>query len=191
MDLILASTSVYRAQLLKRLGLPFRCEPPLSDEKRLPDEAPEAMARRLSLLKATAVAQKYPGALVIGSDQVAALGSTVLGKPGGYDGAFEQLSASSGRQLLFYTGLAVVCLSRQFERNHVEPFRVNFRDLSTQEISNYLQREQPYDCAGSFKCEGLGVALFTHLSGDDPTSLQGLPLIPLTGMLNEAGVNIL
>jgi septum formation protein len=191
MDLILASTSPYRAELLKRLRQPFTCEPPLTEEIRLPGEAPQVLARRLSLLKAQAVARQNPDALVIGSDQVAALGNTVLGKPGSYDAAFSQLTRCSGRQVRFYTGLSVVCARQDFTRQHVEPFTVNFRTLSEHNIARYLELEEPYDCAGSFKCEGLGVVLFTHLTGDDPTSLQGLPLISLAGMLKEAGVSII
>ena len=191
MDVILASSSAYRQRLLARLQIPFSCISPDVDETRLADEAPAAMARRLALAKARSVARAHPEALVIGSDQVAALGDTVIGKPGGHKAAFAQLRASAGRELAFHTGLALHCAASGFERFHVEPFSVHFRELSDKSIENYLQIEQPYDCAGSFKWEGLGIALFRRLAGDDPTSLEGLPLIALTGLLAEAGLPVL
>jgi MAF protein len=191
MDLILASTSPYRRQLLERLGLPFNCVPPEIPETRLPDERPEDLAGRLALEKARAVAQQFPEALVIGSDQVASLDEEIIGKPGNHESARDQLSNSSGREVRFFTGLAVICERSGYEATHVEPFRVKFRTLSRPVIEKYLHREQPYDCAGSFKCEGLGISLFTRLSGDDPTSLEGLPLISLTTLLNEAGLAVL
>ena len=149
------------------------------------------MARRLALAKARSIAADYPDALVIGSDQVAAVDDRVIGKPGTHARACEQLQDSSGREVHFYTGLALVCHSRSIERFHVEPFSVHFRALDRARIEHYLQREQPYDCAGSFKCEGLGIALFTRMDGDDPTSLEGLPLIALTNLLAEVGVDVL
>ena len=191
MNLILASTSPYRRQLLERLGLAFECQPPGTDETALPDELPEALASRLALEKAMSVARQNPGALVIGSDQVAALGDKLLGKPGNHAAATEQLRSCSGRLVRFYTAVSVVCVERSFQRQHVEPFTVEFRSLSDQAIENYLRRDQPYDSAGSFRCEGLGIALFSRASGNDPSSLVGLPLISLTTMLKEAGIDIL
>jgi septum formation protein len=186
MQLILASTSPYRRQLLARLGQAFECHPPGTDESVLPGEEPGDLAGRLAEAKARAVAQLYPDALVIGSDQVAALGTQLLGKPGNHGAAVDQLRLCSGREVQFFTGLTVMCANRGFVRQCVEPFSVYFRSLSEAEIEDYLQREQPYDCAGSFKCEGLGISLFTRLSGDDPTSLEGLPLIRLSAMLRAA-----
>ena len=187
MDLILASTSPYRRELLQRLGIPFTCISPNVDETAVPDEQPQDLARRLALQKAQAVAPEYPGALVIGSDQVATLDGTLLGKPGTHSAAFEQLQNCSGRDVHFFTGVALVCASSGLVSTHVEPFKVRFRHLHDAQIENYLRREQPYDCAGSFKCEGLGIVLFEQLNGNDPTSLQGLPLIALTTMLNNSG----
>lgn len=201
MDIILASTSPYRRRLLERLQIRFRCLPPDVDESRLPGEMPAVMASRLALAKARSVALAHPDALVIGSDQVAALegipdhksaaGTSILGKPGNHEAARAQLQASSGRVACFYTGIALSCIATGFERFHVEPFRVYFREIDDKSIENYLLREQPYDCAGSFKCEGLGIALFERLEGRDPTGLEGLPLITLTGLLAEAGCPVL
>ncbi|MEJ2532622.1 MAG: Maf family nucleotide pyrophosphatase [Halioglobus sp.] len=190
-DIILASSSPYRRQLLERLQLPFRCVPPEADETPLPGEHPGALAGRLALDKARVVAAVEPRALVIGSDQVASLDGLVLGKPGSHAAARQQLRASSGRVLHFWTGLAVVCRARGLELRHTEPFSVHFRDLADAAIDAYLTREQPFDCAGSFKWEGLGIALFEKLAGNDPTSLEGLPLIALTGLLGQAGIDIL
>ena len=191
MDIILASTSPYRQRLLERLQLPFQCHSPAVDETRLPGEPPARMAARLALAKARSVGANYPDALVIGSDQVAALDERVMGKPGNYEAARAQLKASAGRVVHFYTGVALYRARDALEQFHVEPFKVHFRDLDDQSISNYLQREQPYDCAGSFKCEGLGIALFSRLEGRDPTSLEGLPLIALCDLLALAGVAVL
>ena len=191
MDIILASTSPYRRALLQRLQLPFSCVAPAVDEARLPGEAPAAMAGRLALAKAESVARLHPEALVIGSDQVAALGDRVLGKPGSHEAARAQLQACSDRELHFHTGVALACAARELQQFHVEPFRVFFRSLDSARIDAYLRREQPYDCAGSFKWEGLGIALFTRLQGDDPTSLEGLPLVSLVRLLEVAGVDVL
>ncbi len=191
MDIILASSSPYRQRLLARLQIPFHSVAPEVDETRLPNEAPAAMAARLSLAKARSIALAHPDALVIGSDQVASLGDRVMGKPGAYEAAFAQLRSSAGREVCFHTGLALHCAARGFERFHVEPFSVYFRELSDKSIENYLRMEQPYDCAGSFKWEGLGIALFERMAGDDPTSLEGLPLIALTDMLAAAGLPVL
>ncbi|MEZ5573137.1 MAG: Maf family nucleotide pyrophosphatase [Halioglobus sp.] len=191
MDIILASTSPYRRALLERLRLHFRCESPKIDEVRLPQEMPECMAKRLALSKAESVATANPSALVIGSDQVAVVDGSILGKPGGFNQAAKQLRDSSGRNACFYTAVALVCVDRAFLRFHVEPYNVKFRLLTETQIANYLALEEPYDCAGSFKVEGLGIALFESLNGNDPTSLEGLPLITLTKFLADAGVDIL
>lgn len=188
-NLILASTSPYRRSLLKRLRLPFKCQSPDADETPLTNEAPEDLVYRLALAKARAVSRVNQAATVIGSDQVASLDGEILGKPGNHSAATGQLRACSGRQVNFYTGLAVVNENSGFQQVHVEPFTVVFRDLSDAMIDNYLHLEQPYDCAGSFKCEGLGIALFSRLHGDDPTALEGLPLISLASMLDAAGIN--
>ncbi|WP_197911786.1 Maf family protein [Kineobactrum salinum] len=191
MDLILASTSLYRKRLLQRLQLPFRCIAPRVDETAQPAEAAPAMAARLALAKARVVAAANPGSLVIGSDQVAALEGSPIGKPGTHTRAREQLLAAAGRTVQFHTAVALCWQQRDMEQLHTEPFTVQFRPLSATMIESYLQREQPYDCAGSFKCEGLGIALFESLAGTDPTSLEGLPLIALTGMLAKAGYPVL
>jgi septum formation protein len=191
MEIVLASTSPYRRRLLQRLQFPFRCLPPVTDESPLPGETPAALAGRLALAKAKSVAASYPGALVIGSDQVASLDGELLGKPCSHAAAAAQLRACSGRELQFHTAVAVVCPARSIELQHTEPFAVQFRRLSERTIEDYLQREAPYDCAGSFKCEGLGIALFRSLNGRDPTSLEGLPLIALTTLLRRAGVRVL
>jgi septum formation protein len=188
-NLILASTSPYRRSLLKRLQLPFECQSPDADETPLTNEAPADLVYRLALAKATSISRDHQAATVIGSDQVASLDGKILGKPGNHSTASGQLRACSGREVKFYTGLAVVSENSGFQQVHVEPFTVVFRDLSDAMIDNYLHMEQPYDCAGSFKCEGLGIALFARLHGDDPTALEGLPLISLVTMLDAAGIN--
>ncbi len=191
MELILASTSRYRRSLLERLQLPFHCQPPQVDETPRDGEGPEQLALRLARAKASAIASRHPGALVIGSDQVACLDGELLGKPGNRDGARAQLAASSGKTVAFYTGLALRGIDAQVDASVVEPFSVHFRDLSASEIENYLTREQPYDCAGSFKCEGLGIALFARMEGRDPTALEGLPLMATCELLRDAGLNVL
>ena len=191
MDLILASTSPYRQKLLERLQLPFRCVAPDTDESSHPGEQPPALAGRLARAKAQSIAGDYPDAIIIGSDQVASLNGSLMGKPGTHEAAVKQLKASSGQQVRFHTGVALACATRQLDWFHVEPFTAHFRQLTDSTIEDYLRREQAYDCAGSFKCEGLGIALFERLEGDDPTSLEGLPLIALTGLLTRAGLSIL
>lgn len=191
MEIILASTSPYRRALLERLRVKFQCIPPCVAEDIIDGEKPAGMAARLAKSKAHAVAILHPQALVIGSDQVAAIDDEVFGKPGNFKNAKAQLQASSGREVRFYTAVSLLCLDRGLELFHVEQFSARFRALSDARIENYLQREQPYDCAGSFKVEGLGIALFEKLVGDDPTSLEGLPLIKLTELLADAGVNVL
>ncbi|WP_269845665.1 Maf family protein [Haliea alexandrii] len=191
MDLILASTSPYRKALLARLQRPFRCLPPETDETPQVGESGEQLALRLAVDKARSVARAHPHSLIIGSDQVAVLDDTLIGKPGNLDNARQQLSASSGRRVLFLTGLALCHAASGLELTHVEPFSVHFRELSAAAIESYLAREQPLDCAGSFKCEGLGIALFNRMEGADPTSLEGLPLIALTSLLGQAGYPVL
>lgn len=189
MELILASTSPYRRKLLERLQIPFTCVAPNVAETPLPDELPQDLALRLALDKARAVADDYPGALVLGSDQVASINGRIAGKPGNALNASRQLADSSGNQVCFYTGLALVHRHAGFEQALNVPFIVHFRTLSKTEIENYLAREQPFDCAGSFKCEGLGVTLFQRLQGDDPTALEGLPLIATCHLLRAAGLD--
>ena len=189
--LVLASTSPYRQELLTRLGLPFETASPEVDETRQADEDPEELVKRLSLEKAKAVAKEHPDALIIGSDQVATLGDTILGKPGTHERAMQQLKAASGHSVIFLTGLSLYDSASGRSHTVCEPFRVDFRDLGETEIDDYLRREEPYDCAGSFKSEGLGIALFSLMDGEDPNSLVGLPLIQLVSMLQENGVHVL
>lgn len=187
--ILLASSSPYRRALLSRLGFEFEYASPNIDETMLTDEAPNELVSRLSLTKAMSLAEQYPEHLIIGSDQVAVLDNKVLGKPHGFEQAYLQLSASSGKEVLFKTGLCVLNAMTGKHILSVEDFKVQFRSLSEQQIRSYLNYEQPYDCAGSFKCEGLGIALFSSLSGDDPNALIGLPLIRLVEMLNTFGVD--
>lgn len=185
--LILASTSRYRRELLERLHLPFSVQAPHTDETPLPGEAPAALALRLSLAKAQAVAQHHPEAWVIGSDQVADLDGEPIGKPGTVERAKEQLARLSGRTVVFQTGLAVV--GPAFQRSLLVPVRVRFRALTPAAIARYLELEPAVDCAGSAKSEGLGIALLDAIESDDPTALIGLPLIALGGLLREAGLD--
>ena len=189
--LVLGSTSRYRRELLSRLGLPFEVAAPEVDETPAAGEAPAALARRLALEKARAVALRQPQAVVIGSDQVADLDGEALGKPGNHDNAVAQLRRMSGRLVVFQTAVAVVCLDSGFEQLDLAPVRVRFRELSEGEIERYLQAEQPYDCAGSAKSEGLGIALLDAIDSDDPTALVGLPLIRTCRMIRAAGVQVL
>jgi septum formation protein len=188
--LLLASTSPFRRELLMRLQLPFEVLAPCADETPWPDEQPPVLAARLAESKARSIAQREPGTLVIGSDQVAVLEGDILGKPGDYERAVAQLSRASGKTLMFYTGLCLIDSDSGRRQVDVVPFRVVFRTLTPAQISNYLHREQPYQCAGSFKSEGLGIALFERLEGDDPSSLIGLPLIRLIRMLEAEGVSV-
>jgi septum formation protein len=187
--LILASTSRYRRELLERLRLPFTVESPEVDETPLPGEAPAALAQRLALAKARAVAAKYPDAIVIGSDQVADLDGTPVGKPGTHERAVQQLRAMSGRSVVFQTGVAVVCAASGFAGAALVPVTVRFRTLSDAEIELYLRTEQPYDCAGSAKSETLGIALLDAIESDDPSALVGLPLIRTCALLRQAGID--
>ena len=187
--LILASTSRYRRELLERLRLPFEVHGPQVDETPLPGEAPAALAQRLALAKAQAVAAAHPDAVVIGSDQVADLDGTPIGKPGTHERAVEQLRAMRGRSIVFQTAVAVVRASTGYVGTALVPVTVRFRDLSDGEIEHYLRTEQPYDCAGSAKCETLGIALLDAIASDDPTALVGLPLIRTSALLRAAGID--
>ncbi|MDX1733913.1 MAG: nucleoside triphosphate pyrophosphatase [Halioglobus sp.] len=190
MDIILASTSPYRENLLQRLRLPFRCEAPGVEEATLDGETPAQMAQRLARAKAASISARHPTALVIGSDQVAALDGDVLGKPGTRETAQQQLRRCSGKSVVFFTGLAVMRAAQPFQRLHLATTTAVFRDLDGQEIDRYLEADQPYDCAGSFKVESLGITLFSELRGSDPTSLEGLPLIALGAALRDAGIDL-
>lgn len=189
--LILGSTSVYRKELLSRLRLAFTTVSPEVDETPFPDETPRALACRLALAKANAVAEKYPDSIVIGSDQVADLHGRPLGKPGTHERAREQLVRMSGQTVIFETAVAVVCLATGFQQSDLASVRVTFRTLSETDIERYLLAERPYDCAGSAKSEGLGIALLEAIDSDDPTSLVGLPLIRTCRMLRAAGMDLL
>lgn len=187
--MILASTSPYRRELLSRLRLPFEVLAPEVDESARPGEAPEALAGRLALAKARAVAARRPEAVVIGSDQVADLDGEALGKPGTHERAVQQLRRMRGRKVWFHTALAVVHGHAGFERATSSRVAVSFRDLDDAEIEHYLRTEQPYDCAGSAKCETLGIALLSAIESDDPTTLVGLPLIRTCELLRQAGID--
>lgn len=189
--LILASTSPFRRDLLARLALSFMAQAPEVDETCLPGETAPDLVARLAERKAAAVAWQEPAALIIGSDQVAVLDGAIIGKPGDHQRAAAQLQQASGRTVVFYTGLCLLDSASGERQIAVEEFRVVFRVLTPAMIERYLRREQPYQCAGSFKSEGLGIALFERLEGDDPTSLIGLPLIRLTRMLEAAGMAVL
>ena len=186
--LLLASTSKYRKALLERLGLAFEMASPAVDEQALAGEAPADTALRLAVLKATAMKDRFPDALIIGSDQVAALGAERLDKPGSHDNAVRQLRALSGRTAAFHTAVALLDARNGRMQSQVVECRVTFRTLDDARIEAYLRREQPYDCAASAKAEGLGIALIARLQTDDPTSLIGLPLIALSAMLENAGL---
>lgn len=189
--LILASTSPYRRELLGRLGLPFEVANPQTDESALPGEMPESLALRLSEAKARAVAEAYPDALIIGSDQVATVDSQIYGKPGSHERAVEQLRALSGKTVNFFTGLCLFNARTGVADIRGIPTLVTFRELTDAEIDNYLRREPAYNCAGSAKSEGLGIALLRSMKGDDPNALVGLPLIALCDMLRQQGVAVL
>lgn len=187
--LILASTSTYRRELLERLRLPFDAIAPEVDETPLPGEQPATLARRLARAKAADVAAHHPGAVVIGSDQVADLDGLPLGKPGNHDNAVTQLRAMRGRTVVFHTAVAVRCVARAVDTCEMASVTVHVRDLSDDDIERYLAAEQPYDCAGSAKAEGLGIALLSGIESDDPTALIGLPLIRTCALLREAGID--
>lgn len=187
--LILASTSRYRHELLSRLRLPFEVLSPEVDETALPGETPAALAQRLALAKAWAVAKKRPQAVVIGSDQVADLHGQPLGKPGTHERAVQQLRSLRGHRVLFHTAVAVVRADTGFEQAALNSVAVSFRALDDDEIEFYLRTEQPYDCAGSAKCETLGISLLSAIESDDPTALVGLPLIRTSELLRQAGID--
>ena len=189
--IILGSTSPYRRELLSRLRFPFEVVSPEVDETPLPQETPRQLACRLAMSKARAVAARFPQAVVVGSDQVADLDGAAIGKPLVHEVAVAQLRRMSGQQVVFQTAVAVVCASSQFAQMDLAQVRVRFRTLHDAEIEAYLLAEQPYDCAGSAKSEGLGIALLDAIESDDPSALVGLPLIRTCTMLRAAGITIL
>ncbi len=188
--LLLASSSPYRRELLSRLRLTFDCCAPQIDETAHPCELPEHLVRRLASEKAQALTATHQDHLIIGSDQVAVLEQCILGKPHTFERAKQQLRACSGKSVSFLTGLALLDSRSGAIQVDCTPFTVHFRELNDQRIERYLQAEQPFDCAGSFKAEGLGVSLFRATEGPDATSLIGLPLIRLVDMLNNAGIEV-
>jgi septum formation protein len=188
--LILASTSAYRRALLERLGVPFDCVAPGADEQRLQGEAPEMLALRLARLKAETVAAGHPGCIVIGSDQVAVRGPEILGKPGSVERCTEQLLDSSGRDVAFLTAVHLVDGRGARAEFHLDRTHVRFRTLEPAEVARYIAADAPLDCAGGFKAESLGIALFERIESGDPTALTGLPLIWLCGALRRAGIPV-
>jgi septum formation protein len=186
--LVLASSSPFRRELLQRLGLNFSTDTPDIDEQALDGETPATLVQRLATEKAQSVAKKHPQALIIGSDQVACIDSGILGKPGNRKNAIAQLMAASGKTVTFYTGLCLFNSATQNSQVLCEPFQVTFRHLNEEQVTRYVDKEQPFNCAGSFKSEGLGVSLFERLNGDDPNSLIGLPLIQLIRFLANEGI---
>lgn len=190
-SIVLASGSPFRRELLSRLGIEFSSYSPDIDESAQPAELPEALVLRLAESKARAVAELHPDALIIGSDQVATIDGRILGKPGNHERAVEQLMRASGRRVSFLTSLCLFNSATRAVQLAVEPFHVVFRELTRDEVESYLHKEQPYNCAGSFKSEGLGICLFQRMEGNDPSSLIGLPLIRLVDMLRNEGVDIL
>lgn len=189
--LILGSSSPFRAELLKKLQINFIQHSPDIDETQLEGESAPALVERLAQEKARLIAETYPQALIIGSDQVAVADGNILGKPGNHQTAIQQLMMASGKSVTFYTGLALYNAENKTMQHIVEPFTVYFRELTEKQIEYYLNQEKPYQCAGSFKSEGFGISLFSRLEGDDPNSLIGLPLIKLIELLSNEGVDIL
>jgi septum formation protein len=189
--IVLGSSSPYRRELLSRLKVEFDVDLPQVDETPRAGESPREIALRLAVEKARAVAVRHPDAAVIGSDQVADLGGVPLGKPGTHERAVEQLRRMRGQVVVFHTAVAVVCRASGFEQVDLAPVRVTFRALGDDEIESYLQAEKPYDCAGSARSEGLGIALLESIESDDPSALVGLPLIRTSRMLRAAGVRLL
>lgn len=187
-NLILASTSRYRKALLEKLGLPFECAAPEVDELPLVGESAQALVSRLAYAKAAAVTQHHDHGLIIGSDQVCVCDGQILGKPGSIDNAVAQLMAAQGRSVTFYTGLCVLDAATGNAQQLIEPFTVHFRTLDEAAIRRYVEAELPLDCAGSFKCEGMGIVLFKELEGRDPNALIGLPLIGLIELLARHGI---
>ena len=190
MKLVLGSTSPFRKALMDKLGLPFLTDAPKVDETPRDGETPKGLGARLAEAKARDGGNRHPSALVIGSDQVACIDGAILGKPGNRDNAIAQLSRASGRAVTFYTGLCLLDTNRDQAQVAVEPFVVRFRKLDLGQIARYVDREQPFNCAGSFKSEGYGITLFSSLEGDDPNALVGLPLIRLVQMLERAGISL-
>lgn len=190
-QLILGSSSPFRKELLAKIGLEFITSSPDIDETRFEDEQPQRLVQRLAEQKARKIAESYPDALIIGSDQVAVLNDQVLGKPVNHENAMKQLIAASGNTVEFLTGLALFNSKSGQMQSLVESFEVTFKTLNENQIDYYLQQEQPYQCAGSFKSEGFGISLFEKLNGDDPNSLIGLPLIQLISLLENEGVDVL
>jgi MAF protein len=190
MRLVLASTSPFRRNLLEKLGMPFETAAPQVDESRLPGESAAELVQRLAEAKAQAVGAAFTDALVVGSDQVACIGDEILGKPGNRANAIAQLQSASGKTVRFYTGLSVLNTESGTSQTIVETFDVCFRPLDTDQITRYVDREQPFNCAGSFKSEGYGITLFSALNGRDPNTLIGLPLIELVKMLDAEGVSL-
>ena len=190
-QLILGSSSPFRKELLAKIGLEFITSSPDIDETRFEDEQPQRLVQRLAEQKARKIADSYPDALIIGSDQVAVLNEQVLGKPGNHENAMKQLIAASGNTVEFLTGLALFNSKSGHMQSLVESFKVTFKTLNENQIDYYLQQEQPYQCAGSFKSEGFGISLFEKLNGDDPNSLIGLPLIQLISLLENEGIDVL
>ena len=189
MDIVLASSSPYRQELLSRLGLPFDSVSPDVDESPMPDESPRTLVARLARLKARAVASLRPRALIVGSDQVAVLEDRIMGKPGDHDANVRQLRLAGGRSVRFLTGVALLNSASGAMQCDVVEYRVHFRSLDEAQAEAYVRAEKPYDCAGGFRAEGLGIALFQRMEGEDPTALIGLPLIALVSMLKREGVD--
>lgn len=189
--LVLGSTSPFRKTILEKLQLPFECAKPEVNETPYQNEKPQDLVKRLAIEKAKAVGVNYPSSLIIGSDQVAVCNGEILGKPHTFDNAVNQLTKFSGQSITFYTGLCVYDTDKDNAIAVVEPFIVHFNQLSQNEIKYYLKAEEPYNCAGSFKSEGLGICLFSKLEGDDPNTLIGLPLIRLVALLKEQGLDVL
>jgi len=190
-SLVLGSTSPFRKSILEKLAVPFETAAPDVDESPLENETPQDLVLRLAELKARTVGENYPDHLIIGSDQVAVVNDRILGKPGNHENAMQQLSDASGKTVHFFTGLCLYNSCTDQSQSEVVPYNVVFRQLQTSEIENYLQKEKPYNCAGSFKSEGLGITLFERLQGDDPNTLMGLPLIRLVAMLRQEGFNVI
>lgn len=191
MQLVLGSSSPFRKQLLQQLDLEFETDSPDIDETPLADETVEEMVLRLAIAKAAEIAKRHSNSLIIGSDQSALLNGQILHKPGNHETATQQLQGASGQKVVFQTGLCLYNTKTNTYQSKLVPYTVTFRSLSDEMIENYLQKEQPYQCAGSFKSEGLGVALFESMQGTDPSALIGLPLIELTNMLTHEGFSVL
>jgi len=191
MKLILASTSPFRKTILDKLGIDFATASPETDESALENETPQQLVERLSIAKAKAIADKTSDALVIGSDQVSVINGEIIGKPHTHENAIKQLQNASGKTVTFYTGLCLYNSTTHRYQADVVPFSVVFRQLTDQQIENYLRKEEPYNCAGSFKSEALGIVLFDKLKGDDPNTLMGLPLIRLVKMLEKENFTVL